>query len=80
MYRRGCGRTVFLPFCFYNAVIFDLAYQSLQSIDYMGTDIAADQNVHDIVADGELSFVEPDSDIVDAVHPVGLFNGGVHLL
>ena len=31
----------------------------------MRADVAADEHEHDVVADGELSFVEPDADVED---------------
>ena len=41
----------------------------------MGADIAADEDEHDVVADGELAAVEPDADIADTGELFRCLNG-----
>ena len=59
-------------FCFRHALRFEPPYQCLQGIHNMGADIPADQDVHDIIAQGKRSFIQPDFDVINALHPVSI--------
>ena len=45
----------------------------------MGPDIAADEHIHNVVAQRQLSFVQPYLNIVNAVQFVGVGNSRLHL-
>ena len=44
----------------------------------MGADVAADKHKHDVVPQGQLSFIEPDPDVINAGQLIGSGDGGVH--
>ena len=66
-----------LSFCY--TFIFDSAHQVLEGVYHSGADIAANENIHDIVAYLELTLIEPDLDVVHPVHFIGIRDNSVYL-